>query len=205
MLLTNHSLNIGIYVYDNAEVLDFSGPFEVFSTAVRLSRQPDINNIFLIGETGRHINARAGFKVLPKFNINNHPRLSVLIIPGGFHSNELTKALVIKWISQQAMKVPITASVCTGAFLLAKAGLLQGLTCTTHWENINEFKAAFPDSPIIENTPWVDHEQVITSAGISAGIDMSLHLVEKLFSPSLAKRTARQMEYHWCQTGESKC
>ncbi|MEP2653271.1 MAG: DJ-1/PfpI family protein [Paraglaciecola sp.] len=205
MQLSSRSINIGIYLYDNAEVLDFSGPFEVFSTAARLQTQSEISNVFLIGETVRCINARAGFKVLPKFTIHNHPQLNVLIISGGIHANELTKPHVIEWISRQAKTVTIIASVCTGAFLLAKAGVLQGLTCTTHWENIDEFKDAFPNSPIIENVPWVDHVQVITSAGISAGIDMSLHIVEKLFGASLVLKTATQMEYHWCNKRETKC
>jgi transcriptional regulator GlxA family with amidase domain len=106
---------------------------------------------------------------------------------------------IIKWIAQTAAGTELTASVCTGAFLLAKAGLLHGRTVTTHWEDIADFRRMFPGIAVRENTRWVDEGKIVTSAGISAGIDMALHLVTRLEGEELALRTARQMDYDWQQ------
>jgi transcriptional regulator GlxA family with amidase domain len=197
----DEQLNIGIYIYENAEVLDFSGPFEVFSTAERLNNTSPRLNVFLIGETNLPIQARGGFCVTPKYNICTHPKLDLLIVVGGVHTEEIQKTNIIRWLQHQAYKVPIVASVCTGAFLLAEAGILNNIEVTTHWSDIAEFKQTFPDNPIIENVRWVDNQNVVTSAGISAGIDMSLHLVSRLCSQQLALSTAKQMEFQWTNTG----
>ncbi len=95
--------------------------------------------------------------------------------------------------------VQLTASICTGAFLLAKAGLLNGKSATTHWEDIDDLRAMFPCLAVKENTRWVDEGEIITSAGISAGIDMSLHIIERLINQDLAIKTAKQMEFDWTQ------
>jgi len=194
-------VNIGIYIYDNAEVLDFAGPFEVFTTASRVhARQNPGASLFdvcLIAEREGLVHARAGFNVQPHYTIQNHPRLDVLIVPGGVHNAELEKPAVIEWIRQRANDIQLTASVCTGTFLLAKAGLLQDKSCTTHWEDIPDLRAMFPALDIKEDVPWVDNGSVVTSAGISAGIEMALHLVTKLAGKELAIRTARQMQYVW--------
>jgi transcriptional regulator GlxA family with amidase domain len=112
-------------------------------------------------------------------------------------TDELTKSAVIEWIAARAAEAQLTASVCTGAFLLAKAGVLAGKTATTHWEDIDDFRKSFPDIPIDVEARWIDEGRIVTSAGISAGIDMSLHLVERLAGEPLALRTARQMDYRW--------
>tara|TARA_R110002153_G_scaffold3739_9_gene17949 strand:+ start:20733 stop:21392 length:660 start_codon:yes stop_codon:yes gene_type:complete len=197
----NKQLNIGIYIYKNAEVLDFSGPFEVFSTANRLNDTNLHMNVFLIGETDVSIEARGGFCVIPKYHIHNHPALDLLIVVGGVHTEEIQKTHIMQWLQEQGHKVPIMASVCTGAFLLARAGVLNNCQATTHWSDIEEFKQTYPDIPIIENVRWVDNQNVITSGGISAGIDMSLHLVSKFCSQQLALSTAKQMEFQWTNTG----
>ena len=194
-------LNIGIYLYENAEVLDFSGPFEVFSTANRLNNETSRLNVFLIGETDLPITARGGFCVTPEYSICTHPKLDLLIVVGGVHTEEIQKTNIIQWLQHQASKVPIVASVCTGAFLLAGAGILNNYQVTTHWSDITEFRQTFPDIPVIENVRWVDNYNVITSAGISAGIDMSLHLVSRLCCQQLALSTAKQMEFLWTNTG----
>ena len=135
--------------------------------------------------------------VQPAFDITNHPAIDVFIVPGGVVTAELERPDIIDWIARTAAKGLITASVCTGAFLLAKAGLLRGKTITTHWEDIVDFRAMFPDIPIRDDTRWVDTGEIVTSAGISAGLDMSLHLVARLEGEELAVRTARQMDYNW--------
>lgn len=188
--------NVGIYVYDDAEVLDFAGPFEVFSTAARLAPAAGLS-VFLIGESGRPVVARNGFRVLPHHAITDHPGIDVLVVPGGVHGGELGKPAVIDWIAHQAVTADWVTSVCTGAFLLARAGLLDGRRVTTHWEDIPDLRHDCPSLDVMEDTRWVEDGNRITSAGIAAGIDMSLYLVSRITDPALALRTARQMEYPW--------
>lgn len=190
-------MNIGIYIYDQAEVLDFSGPFEVFSTASRICEKSEPFNVFMIGETGEVVTARGGYKINPNYGFHNHPAIDVLIVAGGVHTDEMKKTSTINWISQQAKKASIVASVCTGAFLLAQANVLQTQKVTTHWEDIPDLRKMFPQLQVIENIRWVDEGKLLTSGGISAGIDMSLHLVSRLYGEDLAEKTARQMEFSW--------
>jgi len=192
-------VNVGIYIYDQAEVLDFSGPFEVFSTASRVCNGDNPFDVFLISETGNAVIARAGYKVLPSYGFNNHPEIDLLIIAGGVHINEMDKPQVIEWIYQQSQNASVVASVCTGAFLLAKAKVLIEHKVTTHWEDIADLRSMFPQLDVVENVRWVDEGMIITSGGISAGIDMSLYLVSKLHSNDLAEKTARQMDFAWAK------
>ena len=188
-------MNIGIYIYDQAEVLDFSGPFEVFSVANRLANLGW--NIWLVAEEKSLVEARGVFQVKPHYSIQNVPELDVLIVVGGVHSDELRKAEVINWIRKTAEKTQITASVCTGAFLLAEAGLLDGLEVTTHWEDIPDLQRNYPSLQVRKGIRWIEQGKLFTAAGISAGIEMSLELVARLAGAELAERTATQMEYTW--------
>lgn len=195
-------MNIGIYVYDEVEVLDFAGPYEVFTTAARVNARlephaPKLFDVFLIAEKEGTVSARANFNIQPHYTIQNHPKVDVLIVPGGVHTRELEKPQVIEWIAKSNTQTRVTASVCTGAFLLAKAGILQDQSCTTHWEDIPDLRAMFPALDVKEDVPWVDNGHMVTSAGISAGIEMALHLVTKLAGKELALKTARQMQYVW--------
>jgi transcriptional regulator GlxA family with amidase domain len=191
---------VGIYLFDEVEVLDFAGPFEVFSTASRVHArlQPDAMppfEVFTLADTRRTVKARGGLLVEPRFGITKHPRLDILIIPGGVVTAELAREEVIDWIARTAPFSTVTASVCTGAFLLAKAGLLHNKAATTHWEDIEDLKQMFPEVIVEAGVRWVESGKVVTSAGISAGIDMSLHLVARFEGEELARRTARQMEF----------
>ncbi|EIV8502277.1 DJ-1/PfpI family protein [Vibrio parahaemolyticus] len=188
-------MNIGIYIYDEAEVLDFSGPFEVFSTARRLGAESW--NVFLISETLEPIKARGGFTVLPDYSFQNHPQVDLLIVVGGVHTDEMNKTNVLHWVASVDKDARHVASVCTGAFILANAGLLKGLAVTTHWEDIPELKQRFPDLDVMEEKRWVTTSKYTTSGGISAGIDMSLFLVSKFHSQRHAELVAHQMEYNW--------
>lgn len=196
------TINTGIFIYNEVEVLDFAGPFEVFTTASRVkSRQTKdaelLFNVFTIGEKKETIAARGRLSILPEYDITGHPALDLLIVPGGVVTLELEKTHIIDWIRRTPSQ--ITASVCTGAFLLAKAGLLASKKATTHWEDIPDLKTMFPDIEVKQNISWVDEGRVVTAAGISAGIDMSLYLVSRLANRKLALDTARQMEYIWNQ------
>jgi transcriptional regulator GlxA family with amidase domain len=190
-------MNVGIYIYDQAEVLDFSGPFEVFSTASRVCVDAEPFTVFLIGECSGVIRARAGYRVLADYSIHDHPPLDVLIVAGGMHCDEMHKPQVIGWLQTAAEQAQLTASVCTGAFLLAQAGVFTSDKVTTHWQDITELRELFPGLTVLEDLRWVDAGDRVSSAGISAGIDMSLHLVSRLHSPELARRTARQMDFDW--------
>ena len=198
------SINIGIYVFDEVEVLDFAGPYEVFTTATRMHSRNSrddrsLFNVFTVGRSTAPIRARAGLKVDPDFSIADHPHIDCLVVPGGVVTAELEKADVIRWISDQAVPQRVVTAVCTGAFLLVKTGKLAGRQVTTHWEDIDDLKEMFPSVDVLSTLRWVDEGAFVTSAGISAGIDMSLHMVERLHSRELAERTALQMDFDWTE------
>jgi transcriptional regulator GlxA family with amidase domain len=194
--------NVGIYVFDEVEVLDFAGPFEVFSTASRvLCRvQPGAEppfQAFTVGASQRPVTARGGLVVQPRCSFADHPKIDVLLVPGGVVMAELERPRVIAWVAARAATAELTASVCTGAFFLARAGLLKGKSATTHWEDVADLRAKAPSTRVVQGRRWVEDGAVITSAGISAGLDMSLHIVARLAGNDLAARTARQMDYAW--------
>lgn len=194
------TINTGIFIYNEVEVLDFAGPFEVLTTASRVkSRQTkDVRpffTVFTIGEKRELKKTRGGLSIIPEYDVTDHPAIDLLIIPGGVVTAELENPHIIDWI--KCSPAQLIASVCTGAFLLAKAGLLKSKNATTHWEDISDLEIMFPDIVVKKNTAWVDEGRVVTAAGISAGIDMSLYLVSRLANIKLALDTARQMEYNW--------
>ncbi|ABD82669.1 DJ-1/PfpI family protein [Saccharophagus degradans] len=193
-------INIGIYIYDRAEVLDFSGPFEVFSTATRMCENDTPFNVFLVAQQLQPVVARGGYRVLPEYDFSNHPSIDLLLVVGGVHTDEMDKSDVVAWLALQATKAKWVASVCTGAFLLAQAGIITDQSVTTHWEDIADLRKQFPALNVQSDVRWVDEGRLTTSAGISAGIDMSLFLVSKLHSKPLAEATARQMEYDWVKS-----
>ena len=193
---------VGIYLFNEVEALDFAGPYEVFTTASRVAGklwpgQPAPFEVCSVAHDAQARRARAGLRLLPDHSLHDHPPLDVLVIPGGVVDAERARADVIAWIAVQAARCELTVSVCTGAFLLAQAGVLEGHRATTHWEDLADLRAQFPTLQVLDQVRWVDEGRVITSAGISAGIDMSLHVVARLVSPALAQATARQMDYRW--------
>jgi len=193
---------IGIYLFDGVEVLDFAAPFEVFSTAARVHgrQEPPSPPPFVVVTVGHGpgpIVARGGLRVQPAFGLGDHPRLDVVVIPGGAIDAELERPEVEAWLRRVSASATITASVGTGAFLLGQAGLLDGRRATTHWEDLEELQRLFPEVEVVDGERWVDQEAVVTSAGISAGLDMSLHLVARLEGEELARATALQMQYVW--------
>ena len=191
------TLTVGIFVFDGFEALDVAGPFEVFSTAGRLTTrqgQPPAFKPIMLSQFSQSVSGRGAFRVVPHGTIEHHPPLDVLILPGGT-VDDANDEQVLDWVRAQQEGVQLTASVCTGAFILGWAGLLPELA-TTHFEDQELLAASFPGTRISQQR-FVDAGRVITSGGISAGIDMSLHLVERLHSRELAEQTARQMEYEW--------
>lgn len=198
------TLHVAIFVFDQVEVLDFAGPYEVFTTASRLYARNEphavpLFEVFTLGQSRAPLRARAGLSIHPEHDFKQHPAIDVLIVPGGVISAELAKPAVIEWIKETYIHSTLTASVCTGAFLLAQAGLLHQQRATTHWEDIDEFATLFPTAQVQTQVRWVDAGKIVSSAGISAGIDMSLHLVERLAGRDLALRTARQLDFDWTE------
>lgn len=193
------TLSVGIFLFDNVEVLDFAGPFEVFTTAsrVHLRRNPGKAapfKVFTVAKTKAAIQARAGLKTLPDYSLADCPRIDLLLVPGGVVDEQVRDEEVIAWVRASALTAQLVASVCTGAFVLAKAGLLDQKKATTHWEDLDDLRSQFPEVQVLDGVRWVDEGQVVSSAGIAAGIDMSLHLVARLAGGELAKATARQMD-----------
>ena len=197
-----HPLNIAILVFDEVEALDLGGPYEVFTTATRMQQrlQPGAPTPFTVQCVARSlapVQARAGLRVLPDADFATALPPDVLIVPGGVVDAAAACAQTRAWVEQAARGAQITASVCTGAFILAAAGVVTDGSVTTHWEDIADLRAQYPALEVQENVRWVDRGALVTSAGISAGIDMSLHLVTRLVSEALSKRTARQLDTPW--------
>jgi transcriptional regulator GlxA family with amidase domain len=197
-----HTRTVGIYIYDGVEVLDLAGPFEVFSDAALVAARLNPGaappfRVFTLAATGAAVTAGGGLIVEPQFTIAAHPPLDVLVVPGGAVEAELGRSDVIAWVAATHPTAQITVSVCTGAFLLGEAGLLAGKSATTHWDDIAELGRMFPDTRVVDDARWVDEGSVVTAAGISAGLDVSLHLVAQLAGDDLARETARYMDYRW--------
>lgn len=193
--------NVGILIFENVEVLDFAGPFEVLSRT-RLesggeSRRSDDSapfNVFTVARTADMLNATGGLQVVPHYGFDNAPPIDILLVPGGFGTRPLLEdEPTLTWIRQAAEKAELVTSVCTGSLLLAKAGLLQGKRATTHWMALDIFEQMAPEVRVERDLRWVD-DGVITSAGVAAGIDMAFYVVEKLLGKDVADETARYIE-----------
>ena len=201
MPVDNPLPTVGILIFDEVEVLDFCGPFEVFSVARPVHKNSDEQKLFTvvtIAEKDRIIHCRGNLLVQPHYTIENHPLLDILVVPGGQGTRrERHNQHILGWIAQQAQQIKLLTSVCTGAFLLAERGLLDQHRATTHWASINWMRETYPTIEMLDNMRVVDEGHIITSAGISAGIDMSLHVVARLHGMAVAEWTARRMEYDW--------
>jgi len=187
---------VGIFLFDDVEFLDFAGPFEVFSvTELEKGHQPFV--VETVSEKGNIVIASNGLKVQPDYSFDTIPRFDILIIPGGLGAKEreIHNDNVMKWITDQMKTVQLMTSVCTGALLLAKAGLLNGKMATTHWASIERLENEFPQVEVQREVKFVDEGNVITSGGISAGINMSFHIVKRLLGSEVARETAKIMEY----------
>lgn len=194
--------SVGIYLFPDVEVLDFAGPYEVFTTASRVFKRanpslPEPFSVFTVARAASPVRSRAGLLVHPDHSFASHPHIDLLLVPGGIVTKELGAPVVTAWIAATAATAKHTASVCTGSFLLAQAGLLDNRSATTHWEDIQEMEVLFPAVRMVKQRRWVDEGSIVTSAGISAGIDMSLHMVERLAGRELALLTARQLDFDW--------
>ncbi len=199
--------NLAIFIFDDVEVLDFAGPFEVFSVCGRQAGGTSHFNVYTVAEKST-ITARNNLIVTPNFLLGNCPKPDIFLIPGGGGYNidgtpfgsrkEMDNAVLLKWIRDQNTTAELVLSVCTGSLILAKAGLLKGLSATTHYAAVEQMQKIAPDTKLLPDERWVDNGRIILSAGVSAGIDMSLYVISKLFGRKQADETARYMQYdHW--------
>lgn len=203
-------MNIGLLMFDDMELLDYAGPYEVFTTAQRMTMRPGMAaacgfEVISLAAAMAPVRARAGLRVLPNHTLETHPPLDALIVPGGVVDGVRADSAVRDWLCHTAPGLRALASVCTGAFVLADAGLIApGTRCTTHWEDLDDLRRDQPALDVVGGPRWVaarsaDGVPLWTSAGIAAGIDLALHLVATFAGPALAQRTARQMDYPWTE------
>ena len=185
---------VGILLFENVEVLDFAGPFEVFAVTSELNDH-ELFEVFTVAVSDDIISCVNGLLVKPQYTLDNHPGIDVLIIPGGFGTRALlTDDTVLKWVSKVHENTAVTMSVCTGSLMLGKLGLLDGTRATTHHEVFDLFKKTSPKA-ILSTDRFTENGKVYTSGGISAGIDLSFHIVTKLFGQTTADKTQVYMEY----------
>ncbi|MFO1371166.1 MAG: DJ-1/PfpI family protein [Candidatus Competibacteraceae bacterium] len=190
-----HSRNVAILLFDEVEVLDFAGPFEVFAVASELHDYA-LFRVFTVAASTEPIHARNGLTVHPDYRLEEAPYPAVLIVPGGIGTRSLLHdPALCAWIAAAAQQAELTLSVCSGALLLAKVGLLDGLRATTHHEVLDLLRQLAPKTEVVPGVRYVDNGRIITAAGISAGIDASLYVVNRLCGAAVSTRTAAYMEY----------
>jgi transcriptional regulator GlxA family with amidase domain len=193
-------LIVGILIFDDVEILDVAGPFEVFAVT-RLNDEQRLQQsspfkVYLISETNKQITATGGLRLTPDVTISECPELDLLVVPGGWGTRKESKnKILVKWIGNQFTNNRLIASVCTGSSLLGKAGLLDGRDATTHWRAFDFLQESAPKARILKNVRFTLTEPIFTSAGVSAGIDLALRIVSHVFGTEVGQATARQMEY----------
>lgn len=195
----NYTRNVAIVVYKNVQPLDWTGPFEVYNDAGSFGSVGGKRafNVYTVSKSDEPLNGQ-GLIVKPTYSINNAPKPDIVVFPGGPASIEINgDPEFFAWARKAATEAEIAQSVCTGAFVLGKAGLLDGLTVTTFYGAIEGLQKSFPKAKVMDGRRFVDNGKVLTTAGISAGIDGSLHVVARLLGRRVADQTARYMEYHW--------
>lgn len=196
---------IALVLFDDVEVLDFAGPFEVFSVTGRRNIGEPFE-VFTVAEK-ETITARNNLDIKPTYLFNNAPSADIFLVPGGggYHADgtpfgsrrEMNNPVMIDWVKQQFAKTELALSVCTGALIMAKANLLHGMEVTTHFMAVDALKQLVPSAIVSADKRFVDNGKIILSAGVSAGIDMAFYVVAKLQGPEVARETARYMQYDY--------
>lgn len=187
--------NVAILIFPEVEVLDFAGPFEVFSVTDELAGHGTFN-VFTVAPSPGSVRARNGLKIVPDFTLENCPAPHVLVVPGGIGTRPLlNQPALLEWVRNRARHAELVMSVCTGALVLAKAGLLDGLTITTHHEQLAQLAEMVPSAKVDSSRRFHDNGKILTAAGIAAGLDCSFHAIGRLLGEAAAERTAAYMEY----------
>jgi transcriptional regulator GlxA family with amidase domain len=185
--------SIAIVIFDKVEELDFVGPWEIFSYLRSL--EPDTCEVFTVSERGGEVRCAKGLRVLADHSFETAPRPDVILVPGGMGTRtEVDNPRMIEYIRRAGTAAELATSVCTGSFMLERAGLLAGRRATTHWRSLDRLRA-LGTVEVVEGERWVDEGAVVTSSGVSAGIDMALYLVGRLWGPEAARRVQKGVEY----------
>jgi transcriptional regulator GlxA family with amidase domain len=188
---------LAILIFDDVEALDFCGPFEVFSVANEITDSPAFKVLTVAEKTGPILTC-GGLSVNPHYCLADCPNPDLLLVPGGQGARkEMHNSAIIDWIKMASGKAELVLSVCTGALLLAKAGLLDNLETTTHHGAIDLLRQTEPKSTVHADRRFIDNGRIVCSAGIAAGIDMSFYVVGRLLGQDVARKTAGHMEYPW--------
>jgi transcriptional regulator GlxA family with amidase domain len=197
-------MKVGILLFDEVDLLDAGGPYEVFLTASRLAmrdEKPPPFEVITMGPSREPIAAHGGLQLIPHLSIDEARDLDLLVVPGAIAiDNTIRNAHLLDQLRLAVERTPVVSSVCTGAFILGALGLLEGRAWTTHWEDV-ESLATRVDGRGQPWVGWVDSGDVVTSGGLSSGMAMALHLVDRFGGRDLAVRTARQLEYDWNPEG----
>jgi transcriptional regulator GlxA family with amidase domain len=200
---------IGIVIFKDIEVLDFCGPFEVFSVT-RLNEEkrreePSPFEVLLIAEKAETVVTSGSMKVIPDHSFETCPKLDILVVPGGWGTRaEIKNPVMLDWLKKRAAEIETLTAVCTGSMLLGFAGLLDGRRATTHWRSLDWMRESFPAVIVERDKHVVEDGNVVTSAGISAGIDMALKVVARYYGEDIARATAKQMEYPYPDSNERR-
>ena len=193
-------MRVGILVFEEVDLLDVGGPYEVLLTASRLERRDGAEptfDVITVGLTRDPVTAYGGLQLTPQLAIGDAGPLDLLVIPGAIAIDEvLADGALMQAVDVAAGQAQTVASICTGAFLLGRLGLLEGRRWTTHWEDVEEL-ASRTSGTGQAWVRWVDEGRIVTAGGLSSGIAMALHLVDRFAGRDLAVRTARQIEYDW--------
>jgi putative intracellular protease/amidase len=187
--------NLAILIFDGVQIIDYTGPYETFGHAY--SKDGEVFNIYTVSEKTNPITTAMGMTVTPKYSFENAPPPNVMVVPGGGVNEHVANPNFIKWIQEKARDAEVVMSVCNGAFFLAKAGLLDGLEATTTAGLIPRLREAAPKTRVVDDRRFVDNGKIITTAGLSSGIDGSLHVIERFLGRGTAQMAALGMEYNW--------
>lgn len=192
-------MKVLILVYDGVYLLDFCGPLEIFHDARDEEGQPAFE-VSLVAPEKKAIKAHTGMTFHAAYDVESSPQADILVIPGGNLQLASREPRIARWILNQVQKAQIVLSVCTGAFILAEIGLLDGLQATTWFGATKALQAQYPSIQVLAGERFIDNGKIITTAGVSAGIDGALHVVERLYSRTIAQKTAQFIEYDWKDT-----
>lgn len=184
---------VAILIFEGVQIIDYTGPWEIFGHASF--------HVFTVAKNSDMINTAFGMKVTPHYTLKDHPKPDIILVPGGSVFATQNDPEVKKWLNQKSQDAEIVLSVCNGAYILAKAGLLNGLQATTTRSLIDGLANAGSNITVVHNTRYVDNGKVITSGGLSAGMDAALHVVERMHGKERAKRIAYGIEYDWRPDG----
>jgi transcriptional regulator GlxA family with amidase domain len=191
--------SVAVVLYEGVELLDFAGPGEVFAAAAHAgaSRGTPAFRVYTVSRSKAPITSQHFVKVLPEFSIEDAPKPDLIVIPGGGAESLMDDIKFMAWTKKAAAEAEVAMTVCTGAVVLGRAGLLDGHNATTWYRGIDHLRKVAPKANVSEGRRFIDEGQIVTTAGVSAGIDGALHVVARLLGRAVADRTARYMEYHW--------